>query len=52
MTKKREEYEKMLDEQSFLKYDKMRWDAWSELFATKTGKPFLAYHSIDCMYKV
>mmetsp|Transcript_5499 Transcript_5499/g.10084 ORF Transcript_5499/g.10084 Transcript_5499/m.10084 type:complete len:517 (+) Transcript_5499:109-1659(+) len=52
MTKKREEYEKMLDEQSFLKYDKMHWDAWSELFATKTGKPFLAYHSIDCMDKV
>ena len=33
----------------FLKYNKERWDAWSELFAKKTGTSVLVYPFIDRM---
>jgi hypothetical protein len=51
MTTKQAEYDKVLDEQKFLKYDRMRWDAWSELFALQTGKPVLSYPFLSRMEK-
>jgi hypothetical protein len=49
MRLKQEEYDKVLDEQTFLSHDKIRWDAWSNLFAEQTGKPTLEYPFIDRM---
>ncbi len=43
MNMKQEDYSKVLDEQTFLEYDKMCWDAWSEFLAKKTEKPILGY---------
>lgn len=49
MTLKQAEVDKVLDEQTFLSNDKMKWDAWSNLFAERTGKPLLEYPFIDRM---
>jgi len=52
MTLKQAEYEAVLDEQTFLKYDKMRWDAWAYLLAIKSGEPVISYPFIDRMENV